>query len=70
MKIVIDCSNGATYRVAPQLFNRLGADVESLFVQPDGKNINNGCGSEHTQVLAKKVREKKAEIGLAFDGGW
>lgn len=68
MKIVIDCSNGATYRVAPQLFNRLGADVESLFVQPDGKNINNGCGSEHTQVLAKKVREKKAEIGLAFDG--
>ena len=68
MKIVIDCSNGATYRVAPQLFNCLGADVESLFVQPDGKNINNGCGSEHTQVLAKKVREKKAEIGLAFDG--
>lgn len=68
MKIVIDCSNGATYRVAPQLFSRLGADVESLFVQPDGKNINNGCGSEHTQVLARKVREKKADIGLAFDG--
>lgn len=68
LKIVIDCSNGATYRVAPQLFSRLGADVESLFVQPDGKNINNGCGSEHTQVLVKKVREKKADIGLAFDG--
>jgi len=68
MKIVIDCSNGATYRVAPHLFSRLGADVESLFVQPDGKNINNGCGSEHTQVLAKIVRKKKADIGLAFDG--
>ena len=68
MKIVIDCSNGATYRVAPQLFNRLGADVESLFVQPDGKNINNSCGSEHTQALAKRVKEKKADIGFAFDG--
>jgi len=68
MKIIIDCSHGATYRVAPQLFNRLGADVESLFVKPDGKNINHGCGSEHTEVLAKKVVEKKADVGLAFDG--
>lgn len=68
MKIVIDCSNGATYRVAPQLFSRLGADVELLFAQPDGKNINNGCGSEHTKVLVKIVREKKADIGFAFDG--
>ncbi|MFQ5486801.1 MAG: phosphoglucosamine mutase, partial [Desulfobacterales bacterium] len=68
MKIVIDCSHGATYRVAPQMFNCLGADVESLFVQPDGKNINHGCGSEHTEVLAEKVIEKRADVGLAFDG--
>ena len=68
IKIVIDCSNGATYRVAPKLFADLGADVESIFINPDGKNINDNCGSQHTEILSEKVVEKKAAIGLAFDG--
>ena len=68
IKIVIDCSNGATYRVAPKLFADLGANVESIFINPDGKNINDNCGSQHPENLAKKVVEKRADIGLAFDG--
>ena len=68
IKIVIDCSNGATYRVAPKLFADLGANVESIFINPDGKNINDNCGSQHPEILAKKVVEKRADIGLAFDG--
>ncbi|MBA3017471.1 MAG: phosphoglucosamine mutase [Proteobacteria bacterium] len=68
MRIVIDCSNGATYKVAPELFFRLGAEVETLFNDPDGKNINENCGSENTSELRKIVLEKRADIGLAFDG--
>ncbi|NNL78702.1 MAG: phosphoglucosamine mutase [Desulfobacterales bacterium] len=68
LKVVLDCSNGATCRVAPQLFLELGADVEALAVHPNGKNINHRCGSEHPQDLIKKVTEKKATVGLAFDG--
>ena len=68
IKIVIDCSNGATYRVAPKLFTDLGADVESIFINPDGKNINDNCGSQHPEILTEKVVEKKADVGLAFDG--
>jgi len=68
MKIVIDCSNGATYKGAPELFARLGAEVKTLFNDPDGKNINENCGSENTSELRKIVLEKRADIGLAFDG--
>jgi phosphoglucosamine mutase len=68
LKIVLDCSNGATYQVAPELFSELGAEVEALSVQPDGKNINAACGSEHPESLAKRVVVSKADIGLAFDG--
>ncbi len=68
MKIVIDCSNGATYKVAPELFARLGSEVELLFNNPDGRNINENCGSENTSELRKIVLEKNADIGLAFDG--
>jgi len=68
MKIILDCSNGATYRVAPRLFADIGADVESLFVSPDGKNINENCGSQHTETLAETVVKRKADVGLAFDG--
>jgi phosphoglucosamine mutase len=68
MKIVIDCSNGATYKVAPELFARVGAEVETLFNDPDGRNINENCGSQHTSELRKTVLEKNADIGLAFDG--
>lgn len=68
LKIIIDCSNGATYKVAPELFVRLGAEVETLFNNPDGKNINENCGSENTSELKKIVLERRADIGLAFDG--
>jgi phosphoglucosamine mutase len=68
LKIVIDCSNGATYRVAPELFDNLGAQIESMFINPDGKNINANCGSQHPEALARKVVENNADIGLAFDG--
>jgi len=68
MKIVLDCSNGATCKVAPELFVRLEAKVELLFIDPDGRNINENCGSEHTSELRKSVLAKGADIGLAFDG--
>ena len=68
MKIVIDCSNGATYAVAPRLFQILGAEVEAININPDGKNINADCGSEHPETLIDTVLAKKADIGLAFDG--
>jgi phosphoglucosamine mutase len=68
MKIILDCSNGATYRIAPDLFRELGAEVTALSIHPDGKNINAQCGSEHPQTLLKEVVNRKADIGLAFDG--
>ena len=68
MKIVLDTANGATYRVAPNAFIELGADVEVIHNTPDGVNINAKCGSQHTEDLRKKVVESGAAIGLAFDG--
>jgi phosphoglucosamine mutase len=68
LRIVIDCANGATCRVAPALFEALGAETKVLFGRPDGKNINAGCGSQHPEVLAAEVREKRVDAGLAFDG--
>lgn len=68
LKIVIDCSNGATYRLAPEVFKRLGADIVVLSDKPDGLNINEGCGSQHTETLVKAVIENKAHAGFAFDG--
>ena len=68
MKIVLDTSNGATYRVAPDAFDELGADVEVIHNTPNGININDGCGSQHTQDLKNKVIKSGAAIGLAFDG--
>ena len=68
MKIVLDCSNGATYAVAPRLFQDLGAQVEALHMHPDGKNINAACGSEHPETLIDAVLRQEADIGLAFDG--
>jgi len=68
LKIIMDCSNGATFDVAPELFTMLGADVDALFVRPDGKNINDKCGSQNPEVLRKNVMNKGADIGLAFDG--
>ncbi|MHB8909464.1 MAG: phosphoglucosamine mutase [Syntrophales bacterium] len=67
-RIVLDCSNGATYRVAPDTFTELGAAVTTLFDEPDGKNINLHCGSQHPEALADEVLRTKAEVGFAFDG--
>jgi len=67
-KIVLDCANGATCRIAPDLFSELGAQVEALATEPDGKNINDGCGSEHPEGLIERVLKTKADLGLAFDG--
>jgi phosphoglucosamine mutase len=68
MKIALDCSNGATYAVAPRLFRDLGATVDCISIEPDGKNINAHCGSEHPEALIETVLTQKADIGLAFDG--
>lgn len=68
MKIVLDCANGATYRVAPVIFRELGAEVICIHDQPDGLNINLNCGSQHTEDLRRTVLESKADLGLAFDG--
>ena len=67
-KVVLDCANGATYRVAPDTFFELGAEVTTLFDDPDGKNINLGCGSQHPEALAAEVLKKGADVGFAFDG--
>ncbi|MDD2276538.1 MAG: phosphoglucosamine mutase [Smithellaceae bacterium] len=68
MKIVLDTANGATYKVAPDTFHELGASIEVIHKTPNGTNINDGCGSQHTEILRRKVVECKAAIGLAFDG--
>jgi len=68
MKIVLDCANGATYRVGPQTFIELGAEVTSLFDKPNGQNINDNCGSQHPEILAEEVLRQKADVGFAFDG--
>ncbi len=68
MKIVLDCANGATYKVAPTIFAELGADVTAIHCEPNGTNINDHCGSQHIEDLAAKVREVGADAGLAFDG--
>ena len=67
-KIILDCSNGATYQVAPALFKDLGADVVAIYDTPDGININHECGSQHTQTLRETVLRENADIGFAFDG--
>lgn len=68
MKIVMDTANGAAYRVAPESFTELGADLDVIHNTPNGININDNCGSQYTQDLRKRVLEKGAEVGLAFDG--
>ncbi|MEA3347985.1 MAG: phosphoglucosamine mutase [Pseudomonadota bacterium] len=68
MKLVIDCGNGAAYKVAPAVFSELGAEVITLGINPDGKNINSGCGSLYPEKLQQTVIEEQAQIGIAFDG--
>ena len=68
LRIVIDCANGAAYKVAPVTLYELGAEVIPLGVDPDGTNINHECGSTHPEAMAKLVREYRADIGIALDG--
>jgi phosphoglucosamine mutase len=68
LKIVVDCANGAAYEIAPKLFSALGAELTVINANPNGRNINLNCGSLHTETLQQTVVEKKADLGLAFDG--
>ena len=68
LDVLLDCANGATYRVAPEIFRRLGAKVTVLADEPDGQNINAGCGSTHVERLAEQVPAGSHDIGFAFDG--
>jgi phosphoglucosamine mutase len=68
LRVVVDCANGAAYRVAPEALWELGAEVFSVGVEPDGFNINKDCGSTAPAALARKVREVRADLGIALDG--
>ncbi len=68
LRLVIDCANGAAYKVAPKVFMELGAEVFMLGVEPNGSNINDGCGALHPQRIADQVKLYKADLGIAFDG--
>jgi phosphoglucosamine mutase len=68
LRVLLDCAHGATYRVAPEIFRRLGADVETVAAEPDGRNINEGCGSTHIEQLAEAVPAGGYDVGFAFDG--
>ncbi len=68
LRVVVDCANGAAYKVAPEALWELGAEVISINVEPNGFNINDECGSTHPEGLSKKVHEVRADIGIALDG--
>ncbi|HYI38346.1 MAG TPA: phosphoglucosamine mutase [Thermoleophilaceae bacterium] len=68
VRVLLDCAHGATYRVAPEIFRRLGADVDAVAAAPDGRNINDGVGSTHIDALATQVVEGGYDLGFAFDG--
>lgn len=68
LRIVIDCANGAAYKVAPEVLYELGAEIIPLGTSPDGTNINNNIGALHPDVMARKVREMRADLGIALDG--
>ena len=68
LRIVVDCANGATYHIAPNVLRELGAEIFELAVKPDGLNINQNCGSTHPGELQRAVLEQSADLGIAFDG--
>jgi len=68
LKLVLDCANGAASQLGPALFRSLGADVIAIHDRPNGRNINDGCGSLHPESLREKVLESRADLGVAFDG--
>ena len=67
-RVLLDCANGATFRVAPEIFRRLGADVDAVADEPDGRNINDRCGSTHIEALAARTAAGRFDVGFAFDG--
>jgi phosphoglucosamine mutase len=67
-RILLDCANGATFRAAPEIFRRLGADVRVLADQPDGRNINDGCGSTHIDLVRSEMTGGEYDVAFAFDG--
>jgi phosphoglucosamine mutase len=67
-RVLLDCANGATFRAAPEIFRRLGAEVEVMADEPDGRNINDGCGSTHLGALQERVADGAYELAFAFDG--
>jgi phosphoglucosamine mutase len=68
LRIVLDCANGAAYQLGPELFASLGCDIVCIGVEPDGRNINAGCGSLHLEKLQQRVPAERAAFGVAFDG--
>src|SRR5437667_299409 len=68
LDVLLDCANGATYAAAPEIFRRLGANVTAVADTPDGRNINEGCGSTHVDALAAQVAARGHDAGFAFDG--
>ena len=68
LHVLLDCANGATYRAAPEIFRRLGAEVTVLAASPDGRNINEGCGSTHLGSIVAQMRSGGYDVGFAFDG--
>jgi len=68
LKIVLDCAHGAAYELAPKIFRELGAEVVAIGAEPNGLNINDKCGSTHTEALREKVVQERADLGLSFDG--
>jgi phosphoglucosamine mutase len=67
-RVLLDCANGATFRAAPEIFRRLGAQVDVMADEPDGRNINHGCGSTHIEQLVARMGAGEHEVGFAFDG--
>ena len=68
MRVVVDCANGAAYKTAPWALRELGAEVVEIAVEPNGMNINDGCGSTDLGLLKRKVLERRADIGIGLDG--
>ena len=68
LRVVLDCAHGAAHHVGPAVFRALGADLVTIGVEPDGTNINAGCGAVHPQPLQDAVRAAQAQLGLALDG--
>src|SRR5438270_7990716 len=68
LRVLLDCANGATFRAAPEIFRRLGAEVTVLADQPDGRNINHGCGSTHLDLVRAEMAQGRHDVAFAFDG--